>query len=88
MDVANPRRFILGAMVLVVLASVFRHVKDGEAPPLRIVFGALVAGVLLSVLSEVEPKLASAFAAFFALSVLLTNGGALDAAINLTNRKG
>lgn len=83
----SDRRFIFGAFALVLVLSSLKHLRKGQAPPLRILFGALIGAVLLAMLSEVNEKLANTFAAFFALSVALTNGGALDSVTTILNRK-
>lgn len=83
----EARRIIFGALFLSAALTAGRHLKDADMPPLRVAFGAVVAAVLLSILAEVSPRLAATFAAFTALSIALTNGGALDAANNLLNRK-
>lgn len=87
MSAAHPRRFIIGAFVLVGVLGALRHLRNGDTPPLRILFGAGIGAVILLVLSEAQPKIAAALAAFAALSVALTSGGALDTATRILDRK-
>lgn len=71
---AQAKKWVITAITIGVLATLIDEISKNKAPELRVVIGGVFAAVLLTLVAEVEPEVASGFAAIIAVGAILSKG--------------